>query len=101
MRARRTFRGCAADIAREVSIMPSLRVDAVRAQVLDTARTELAVAAGGNVLIARREEHALPVDLRDVVGEVRRRDPGKSVSVSEAMDVFADRVDAGIASVNQ
>ena len=82
--------------------MTKIRVADVRSQVLTAARTdELAVAAGTNTLISRSEQQVLAADLKDAAEEVRRREPGKTVSVDDVASVLAERFDAATAGVNQ
>jgi len=82
--------------------MTKIRVDTLRTQVLTSARTdELAVAAGGNTLISKAEQGVLAADLQDAASEVRRREPGKTVSVDDVVAVVAERFDAAVSSVNQ
>ena len=82
--------------------MTKIRVDALRSQVLTSARAdELAVAAGGNTLISRAEQGVLAADLQDAAAEVRRNEPGKTVSVDDVARVLGKRFDAAVAVVNQ
>ncbi len=83
--------------------MPTkIRTADVRTQVLTSARNdELAVAAGGNALISRSEQQVLAADLQGAAEEVRTREPGKTVSVDDVVNVFAEKVDSAISSVNQ
>lgn len=82
--------------------MSKIRVDAVRAQVIRSAREdEIAVAAGSNTVVSKKEQELLSYDLREAADEVRRRDPSGRVTVSEVADVLAERFDAAVADVNQ
>ncbi len=82
--------------------MTRMKVADVRAQVIRTAREdELDVAAGSNTVISRREQEGLAADLHDAAEEVRRRDPGGLVTVSEVAAVVGERFDAAVAAVNQ
>lgn len=79
-----------------------IRTTDIRTQVLTTARNdELAVAAGNNALISKSEQQVLAADLQGAAEEVRRREPGKTVSVDDVVNVFAEQVDTAIGSVNQ
>lgn len=84
------------------SAMTRIRVDTLRSQVLTSARAdELAVAAGGNTLISRAEQAVLAADLQEAAAEVRRNEPGKTVSVDDVARVLGERFDAAVAGVNQ
>jgi hypothetical protein len=79
-----------------------IRTTDVRSQVLTSARNdELAVAAGTNTLISKSEQQVLAADLQGAAEEVRRREPGKTVSVDDVVNVFAQQVDTALSSVNQ
>ncbi len=82
--------------------MTKIRVADVRSQVLNAARAdELAVAAGNNTLISKSEQKVLSADLQDAAEEVRRKEPGKTVSVDDVLQVVGARFDAAVATVNQ
>lgn len=82
--------------------MTKIRAADVRAQVIRTAREdELAVAAGSNTIVSKKEQEVLAYDLREAADEVRRRDPKGRVTVDEVAGVLAERFDAAVGDVNQ
>jgi hypothetical protein len=82
--------------------MTKLRVDAVRAQVVNTARAdELGVAANGNKLISKSEQKTLSADLQAAADAVRAQKPGRSISIDEVAAQVGERFDAAVAGVNQ
>lgn len=82
--------------------MTKLRVDAVRTQVLNTAKTEeLKVASGNNTLISKDEQKVLASDLQDAASIARSRNPGKPISVDAVAEVLGEKFDAAVAGVNQ
>ena len=82
--------------------MTKIRTADVRTQVLNTAKNdELALAAGGNNLISKTEQNVLAADLKGAADEVRRREPGKTVSVDDVVNVLGEQLDSVIGAVNQ
>ena len=82
--------------------MTRLRVDAVRAQVVSTARSdELQVAAGNNSLLSRDEQKGLAADLQSAADTARSRNPGKPISVDTVAAVVGEKFDAAVSAVNQ
>ena len=82
--------------------MTKIRTADVRTQVITTAKNdELAVAAGSNNLISKSEQNVLAGDLNDAANEVRRREPGKTVSIDDVANILGEKLDAAISAVNQ
>ncbi len=82
--------------------MTKIRTADVRAQVITTAKNdELSVAAGSNNLISRTEQNVLAGDLKQAADEVRRREPGQTVSIDDVANVLGEQLDAVIGAVNQ
>jgi hypothetical protein len=82
--------------------MPRINTSALRTQILTTAKNdELRVASGTNNLISRSEQAMLGADLNEAADIARARNPGRAPTVGAVLDILAEKVDAGIASVNQ
>jgi hypothetical protein len=82
--------------------MPRIRVADVLSTAVQAARTEeLAVAAGSNGLVSRREQRLLAPDLRDAVDAARAQRPGRAVRIDDALAAFSAQLATAVAAVNQ